>query len=151
MLEWIFDSTGGCTRCDNRDGYHDNEPERPHPNCDCEIYTAPVGGMSVDCFELEVNSDSVWIDYTENSVPLDINYDVEFTYAIECFGTNQSMGGTLNYTGTITIPGGMSFDDWAFMDELAVSFYDQAMADALDAAKDQCECEEEPDPNDLVS
>ena len=32
-----FTTSGGCSRCDNYDGYHDENPGRPHPNCNCEI------------------------------------------------------------------------------------------------------------------
>ncbi len=35
MYEWI--SHGGCERCDAMEGFYDEEPVRPHPNCQCDI------------------------------------------------------------------------------------------------------------------
>ena len=36
-FEWIT-LNGSCAACLALEGYHDEEPERPHPNCDCDIF-----------------------------------------------------------------------------------------------------------------
>ncbi len=35
-FEWL--TLDGCSVCMALEGYNDDEPERPHPNCDCEIF-----------------------------------------------------------------------------------------------------------------
>lgn len=34
---YYFDGSDGCDICDAMTGYYDDEPERPHPNCNCPI------------------------------------------------------------------------------------------------------------------
>lgn len=35
-FEWV--TLDGCAVCMALEGYYEEEPERPHPNCDCEIF-----------------------------------------------------------------------------------------------------------------
>ena len=35
-FEWI--ALNGCAICQAMQGYYEEEPARPHPNCDCEIF-----------------------------------------------------------------------------------------------------------------
>ncbi len=53
MYEWI--SSGGCERCDAMEGFYDEEPVRPHPNCQCEIINH--GAETANIIEAE------WDDY----------------------------------------------------------------------------------------
>ena len=34
---YYFDGSGGCDACSALTGWYDDMPERPHPNCQCEI------------------------------------------------------------------------------------------------------------------
>jgi hypothetical protein len=36
-MSYEYTSSGGCARCDAMEGYYDQEPPRPHPNCQCQI------------------------------------------------------------------------------------------------------------------
>jgi hypothetical protein len=45
LFKWI--SAGGCEACDALSGCHAFEPERPHPNCRCEIEVTQIGMAEV--------------------------------------------------------------------------------------------------------
>lgn len=145
MPEWIFDSTGGCVLCDDRDGYHDEKPDRPHSNCDCEIYVNMVAFG--ECFRVELEWDSSGMDYDfddENPPPgpLELEYSGSFNYLIECISRSISFSGTLEYAEMITIP----FYDDNRINELMIEYQDhymlKALEDALKIAEEECECEE---------
>lgn len=56
-FEWIT-LNGSCAMCLALEGYHDEEPERPHPNCDCDIFEEDTGYPPGTCWgEIEYDSE----------------------------------------------------------------------------------------------
>jgi hypothetical protein len=49
--KYVWSSNGGCEICDAMNGEYDEEPSRPHENCQCEI----AYYRSEDCKEDDVN------------------------------------------------------------------------------------------------
>jgi hypothetical protein len=96
MEEYYFSSEGDCEVCDAMEGWYDDEPPRPHPNCDCEIkpssktlgysfkyevgatardperpgeaFSIPVR-VKVECFNGREIEDSIVVDFEISEMP----------------------------------------------------------------------------------
>ena len=143
---YLWDSNGGCPRCDAMDGYHyDQEPTRPHPNCDCEITlvgTFRRGG----CYEVEININNwVWggSGAAGNLEPSD-TVSVEFDFIISCWH-----GGGMSGTDSIDVSADEVFeldggdilfdgDDWPIphLDNTEEAMY----ARIKELAEEICDC-----------
>lgn len=61
-FQWITISRS-CAVCLALEGYHDEEPERPHPKCDCDIFEEDEGIPPGTCWgEIAFGSDLYYID-----------------------------------------------------------------------------------------
>lgn len=47
-MQWEFNGSNGCPRCQALTGIYENVPGRPHNYCDCEI-VKPEGARERDC------------------------------------------------------------------------------------------------------
>lgn len=147
--EYVFDSTGGCARCDAIGGVHEEKPDRPHPNCDCEIFARTVGGMSGECFDVTVETGNGYnISIPHVDPPLELTYQCIFKYYINCLDEEVSYEGTLMYEGSITVDERPDDHGVALLEELMDEYTPDAIDDAYAIAEDKCICEEE---EDLVS
>ncbi len=45
IIYYHFDGSDGCDTCTSMTGNYDEEPNRPHPNCDCPITTEVFAGI----------------------------------------------------------------------------------------------------------
>ncbi|PQJ73153.1 hypothetical protein [Polaribacter butkevichii] len=70
FLKWVFNPDGeGCGTCQDASGQiYDTEPDRPHPNCECEIR------------EVYVDEDDNIIDESEETCEEEESGDVSDTY-----------------------------------------------------------------------
>ena len=95
VYHWI--SSGDCAKCSAMQGVHDDEPVRPHPNCQCAII-----GQTVICQK---------ISETTTSRPAGVRY--EYVTSIDKGGSAQKLVSSMTtggVTGTIGVkasePGG---------------------------------------------
>ncbi|MFW2437848.1 MAG: hypothetical protein ACN4GR_00585 [Arenicellales bacterium] len=147
MPKYIFDSTGGCPRCDNMDGEYDEMPERPHDYCDCEIYADQQFG---DCYRVDVSPHGQTIVTTEGEDPAVLDITVEFAYIIECEGINTSFSDVIEYQIDIEMPLSDFTDPFGLMDEVSNMFVDDARAYAISEAETLCECDKFEDDSDAL-
>ena len=63
-MSYEFRSSGSCARCDATEGFYEDEPGRPHPNCRCAI-TQLVGGhiRTYDFYMDEWDDSSMTVTY----------------------------------------------------------------------------------------
>ena len=47
-FQWL--TLNGCAVCMALEGMHDEEPDRPHPNCDCEIFESSEDYEPGECW-----------------------------------------------------------------------------------------------------
>jgi hypothetical protein len=53
-VKYIWSSNGGCAVCDDMEGEYDEEPGRPHENCECIIAAVPAQKKLGKCTQDEV-------------------------------------------------------------------------------------------------
>ncbi|MEM7193307.1 MAG: hypothetical protein AAF402_00060 [Pseudomonadota bacterium] len=145
MKMYRFDSTGGCARCDNMDGYYDEKPERPHPFCDCEIY---ADNLESDCYSLRIDPHGAVTvsDLDASSGSAIAEYEFEFTFDVICHHTQMEHTESYTYRRVEEIPED-DFDSmvaaWtALIDDLAVEFSAQFRMHAEIRAHELCECDD---------
>ena len=100
-----WDSSEGCERCKELHRYHEDEPDRPHPNCDCDVEEIepdsdpppvdPPSPSDYGCFHVEVEFDSHNVDdfIDDDSIPdEDDFFNLFYSYTIECWDGNGESG-----------------------------------------------------------
>jgi hypothetical protein len=120
MGDYYFDSTGGCELCDAMEGWYDDEPARPHPNCDCTIGEPPADD------EDAVNFDwSYEVGHTErDSENPNDGYSVPVTVTVECYS-----GRTIIDDTDVAFESDEGMDDndpYAFFDYFDDKLYEEA-------------------------
>jgi hypothetical protein len=53
---WQFEGDDGCDLCQSMSGLYDDEPARPHSNCDCEIFQGYAVGGFTNVYKNKVES-----------------------------------------------------------------------------------------------
>jgi hypothetical protein len=84
-MSWEFISTGGCARCDAMEGFYDEEPERPHPYCECQIIEHEEGTLTGHVFYYQEESDPVPAEDDDDEVM----FYIRFSVFIDCCGTGE--------------------------------------------------------------
>lgn len=124
--QWLWQSTGGCERCDiMEDGNpYADEPPRPHPNCLCDaVEFTPTR----DCIDEEYRYSVVVA--SENLDPVNNTLTYTFDYAIVCLANNSTL------TGSVEVE--REYDDWVNTPDDAMDLYlDELIADALEQVDD---------------
>jgi hypothetical protein len=54
-VRYVWSSNGGCGICDAMAGEYDEEPGRPHENCQCEIASVVKREHACDKDDIEIN------------------------------------------------------------------------------------------------
>src|SRR5690606_12702436 len=89
---WHWDSSGGCEACDALQGYHEQQPCRPHPGCTCEPEALDI--PEADCGYVV----TVWhLDnhHTDSNPSESDTFTMEWAFEIECFDGLRGLSGTL--------------------------------------------------------
>jgi hypothetical protein len=76
VSEYYFDSSDGCELCAAMEGWYEDEPPRPHENCDCDVETPSEPE--------EVDGSSWFYDYHSAHGP-DGTLSIIITVTVECF------------------------------------------------------------------
>jgi len=137
MSEYIFDSTGGCARCDAMEEEHKHYPKRPHPYCNCKMYPKKhkhcyeLGEVTYDC-EIDVNfeKDEVIIDF-----------EISLEMPITCLKTGEVHEfSTQYYKDTITTYKEYYKNDDQVCHDIAEAYLYESVDDFIWGAKDACNC-----------
>ena len=83
-MTYYFDASDGCERCEAMEGYYDEEPTPPHPNCDCEITEEEDDIDTADVGDFTIEVDDVVRDDSESPDPPQFHWDVTVTVTVEC-------------------------------------------------------------------
>ncbi len=137
MPIFIFDSTGGCARCDGMDKENKEYPNRPHPYCDCLIYAK----QSKHCYELGEVTTSNSVGYgKDHGSYITFKYHLEYDMNVTCLKTGvvETVGYSVDDEVDVEkedYPG----DDEMLKEMLAEWLYD-AVEEHISLAKDVCNC-----------
>ena len=141
---YLWESNGGCSRCDAMNGYHyDEEPTRPHKGCDCEI-TLVETYTSGECYELDVEGGSWSWDGDAKDLDASDPIMVQFSFTVQCWH-----GGGVSDSRVVEIPAEDVFvnykgelvlddDDWPMPDFGATEDIMEQIA--IEHAEEVCDC-----------
>lgn len=139
---FVFDSTGGCPLCDSKDGEYTTLPSRPHPYCDCHIYSKQ--SSEGDCFEIEYEDFETYNeenDFSDHTIPFTLkiihritckdDYEMESIYEEDIDGVQFELWDKDNTDGAI-------LQQAILFDAIEAGF-----EKALEEAQQECDCIDE--------
>ncbi|MEK6325518.1 MAG: hypothetical protein AABN33_28080 [Acidobacteriota bacterium] len=127
MSNYYFDSTGGCELCDAMEGWYDDEPSPPHPNCDCTIGDPPEDGGDAVNFDWEYE---VGMTERDPDRPNEAQI-VPVTVTVECYSGRKIIDSTDVEFEESDLPEG--FAVFEFMDD---EVYEEAAELAEELGRD---------------
>lgn len=141
---YLFDSSGGCARCDAMDGYYEERPQRPHPHCDCVITREEIlSDYQNECFAISVETEDAEANFSHDVSPVEYRYELTYRYLITCFTENKNISDLLTYTGAVVVEQ-PSDSGLQLLEELLMDGLEQARQDVLEIAERECRCEISP-------
>ncbi len=136
MSNYIFDSTGGCARCDGMPEEHETYPKKPHILCQCKIRAKKKN----KCYKLsEVQGKKSGFEEKEGD-EFRVTYVVIYDTNLTCLKTGIVEPLTDNYDGEVTIHKDSYKGKDATLKELLAEFKYNAMTTFVDMAKEMCNC-----------
>ncbi|TAH37205.1 MAG: hypothetical protein EYC70_09505 [Planctomycetota bacterium] len=139
-FEWS--SNGGCERCDALDGHLcDEEPPRPHPDCDCSILERSRPHNSCDSSDVRYEIQHAGNIHHDSANPApDDEFDLVFDYTIHCWGDAEEISGEIVITRTYG-----DFDDVDQIEDAIDDALAEALEDVEELAVEECPvCGEHP-------
>ncbi|MDM8161553.1 hypothetical protein QUH73_17180 [Labilibaculum sp. K2S] len=78
--KWYFDGENGCEVCQAATNFYDEEPERPHENCDCDI--SQVGDGEAEGYQFDTITRNHTTSYTEEITLAPLHNMCAFQYEV---------------------------------------------------------------------
>ena len=137
MPTYIFDSTGGCAKCDGKEEEHPQYPQRPHPYCNCKIYLK----KSKHCYELgDITSKNSVGNGKQNGDEIKYYYFLKYEMPMTCLKSGESHLLTVEINGEVDV----AKEDYPGEDEMLKEMKEEWRYDAVEeciwSAKDLCGC-----------
>lgn len=80
--KWYFNGNDGCDDCQDATDFYDDEPERPHKNCDCDISQVGEGEDEFEGYKFDIVNRDHTSSYTDEKI-LDSLHDIcAFQYEV---------------------------------------------------------------------